>query len=271
MRTVLYRRWAPAQSPVKIEFTPKVLHDIRAASRGNQDRGYLFGKRRGNEVRVFAAIREPQADDPRITNLEPVGTYASRVRGDVFLTDDDLEQAARVAEGVVLVVAGKRAGFFTRELDGSMQAVRSYEEFAVADVAAERESPTALTKPGRDKRWRHPAVPPMRAWKAALAATVVLAGPAIAFAYLQPRMIMPPIEMSVTESNGQLVIAWDPGALTQGGHLNISEGDMLTSIPLAAYGSGITYLAQTRDVEMRLTAGSRSGTLHWQSSRPVLH
>ncbi len=271
MRTILYRRWAPPQSFVKVEFTPEVLHDVRANSRHNQDRGYLFGKRRGNEVRVLVAIREPQQNDPRIANLEPVGTYASRVRGEVFLTDDDLEQAGRIPEGIVLVVAGKRAGFFTRELDGSMQAVRSYEEFAVAAVAAEPESPDALTKPGRDKRWRHPALPPMRAWKAALAACVVLAGPAMAYAYLQPRMTMPPIEMTVREKDGQLVIAWDPSALSQGGRLNISEGDMLTSIPLAAYGGGITYLTQARDVEVRLTAGSRAGTLHWRSSRPVLH
>jgi hypothetical protein len=271
MRTVLYRRWAPAQSYVKVEFTPEVLHDVRANSRGNQDRGYLFGKRRGNEVRVLAAIRDPQQDDPRIANLEPVGTYASRVRGEVFLTDDDLEQAARVAEGVVLVVAGKRAGFFTREFDGSVLAVRSYEEFAVADVAAEAESPDALSKPGREKRWRHPALPPMKAWKAALAACVLLAGPGMAYAYLQPRMTMPPIEMSVREADGQLVIAWDPTALAQGGHLNISEGDILTSIPLAAHGSGITYLTQARDVEVRLTAGGRTGALHWRSTRPQLH
>ncbi len=271
MRTILYRRWAPPQSFVKIEFTPEVLHEVRGNTRANQDRGYLFGKRRGNEVRVLAAIREPQQNDPRLAHLEPVGTYASRVRGEVFLTDDDLEQSSRVSDGIVLVVAGKRAGFFTREQDGSMQAVRSYEEFAVADAAAESVSADALTKPGREKRLRHPALPPINAWKAALAASVLLAAPAMAYAYLEPRMRMLPIEMSVHESNGQLMIAWDPAILAQGGHLRISEGDIQTSILLAAFGSGITYLAQTDDVEVRLTAGGRAGALHWRSSRPHLH
>jgi hypothetical protein len=271
MRTVLYRRWAPPKSLVKIEFTPEVLHDIRANSRGNQDRGYLFGKCRGNEVRVLAALRAPQQNDSRLAHLEPVGTYASRARGEVFLTDDDLEQASRLPQGVVLVVAGKRAGFFTRELDGSMLAVRSYEEFAVADVAAEAVSPEVLTKPGRPGRWRHPALPPPRAWRAALAASVVLAGPVMVYAYLQPRMRLPPIEMSVRENNGQLVIGWDPNALSQGGHVNISEGDIQTSISLAAFGSGITYLPQTSDVEVRLSAGGRAGALHWRSSHPQLH
>jgi hypothetical protein len=93
----------------------------------------------------------------------------------------------------------------------------------------------------------------------------------MAYAYLQPRMRLLPIEMSVRENNGQLVIGWDPNALSQGGYVNISEGDIQTSISLAAFGSGITYLPQTSDVEVRLSAGGRAGALHWRSSHPQLH
>lgn len=270
MRTILYRRWAPAQSSVKIEFTPEVLREVRAGCRRPPDRGYLFGKRRGNEVQVVAAIREPKADDPRVAQLEPVGTYASRVRGEVFLTDDDLEQSSRVPDGVVLVVAGRRAGFFTREPDGSMQGVRSHEEFAVADAASEFALHSPVPKLSLEKRWRL-AKPPMGAWKSVLAACALVAVPALGYAYLQPRVNLPPIEVSARESNGQLVIAWDPNALPHGGHLTIAEGDLHTSIPLAAHGSGITYLPESSDVQVRLTAGDRAGAVHWRSSRPQLH
>jgi hypothetical protein len=270
MRTILYRRWAPAQSTVQIEFTPEVVREVRAGSRRAPDRGYLFGKRRGNEVQILAAIREPKADDPRVAQLEPVGTYAARARGEVFLTDDDLEQSGRVPDGVVLVIAGRRCGFFTRELDGSMQAVRSYEEFAVADAGSEFTSAKVLTIPGHEKRWK-PAQPRTGAWKTAFVASLVLALPAMALAYLQPHVALPPIEMSVRENNGQLVIAWDPNALAKGGHLNIDEGDLHTSIPLAAFGSGVTYLAQSSDVQVRLTAGDRAGAVHWRTSLPQLH
>ncbi|MEI9812762.1 MAG: hypothetical protein WDO18_08855 [Acidobacteriota bacterium] len=267
MRTVFYRRWAPAKSAVKIEFMPDVLHDIRAEARGHHDRGYLFGKHGGNEVRVLAAIRAPQENDPRVTQMEPVGIYISRSRGEIFLTDEDLEQAETVPDGIILVVAGSRAGFFSWESDGTMQAVRSHEEFTVADAAAYPESPQPLLKLPRAHAWRHPGLPPVSFWKVALGIGAMLAGPATALTYLQPRMTLPPIEMSLRETNGQLLIAWDPKMLPDGGHLNISEGDMQTSLPLGKYGSGITYMAQSGDVEIRLTAGQRTGAVHWRSAR----
>ena len=73
MVTVHYRRWCPPQSPLRIEFPPELLHDVRleerAAARAvsrlrwiprfnrvvNQSSGLLFGVRHEDEVRVLAA------------------------------------------------------------------------------------------------------------------------------------------------------------------------------------------------------------------------
>jgi hypothetical protein len=267
MRTILYRRWAPAASQVKIEFPPDLLHEIRAERRTDHDRGYLFGRRVGHELRVLVAIQRPQADDPRVQSLELVGMYASRVRGEIFLTDDDLAMLDRMPNGIALVIAGGRAGFFTREPNGAMQAVRSHEEFLISDAAPQREAPQGLTQPGTARWWRHPALPPVQAWQWALGAAAILAVPVGAATFLQPRMVKPVLDVSVRETNGQLVMHWDPQALASGGRLEIDDGQSRTVIALAAYVSGVTYEARTNDVDLRLTTPTRSGVVRWKSGR----
>ena len=267
MRTILYRRWAPAASSVKIEFPPDLLHEIRAERRTDHDRGYLFGRRVGNELRVLAAIHAPQADDPRVQTLELIGMYASRVRGEVFLTDDDLAVLDRVPNGVALVVAGARAGFFAREADGSIQAVRSHEEFLISDAAAQQDSRGPVHVSDVVRKWRHPALPPIRAWQWALSAAALLAVPLGAAGFLQPRVAKPHLDVSVHESDGQLVMHWDPQALDAGGRLEIEDGKQRTVIALAAYVGGVTYQLQTGDVDLRLTTPTRSSVVRWKSGR----
>lgn len=269
MQSILYRRWAPPASPVQIEFLPEVLREIRAEKRGGQDRGYLFGRRLGSEFRVEAAVRSPHASDPKLEGLEAVGVYVARARGEVFLTDADLEQVTRVPDGIALVVAGGRAGFFSREANGSIQAVRSHEEFLVAEAAPQAESPAVLQEPKMVRRWRHPAIGPVSAFKWAVAASLILAGPAMAVAFLQPRMETLPIEMTLRESEGQLIVSWDPALLAEGGHLEITEGELSKSLQLAARDGGVTYWTESGDVDIRLKAGGRTGMVHWRSSRRV--
>jgi hypothetical protein len=266
MRTILYRRWAPAASQVKIEFPPDLLHEIRAERRTDHDRGYLFGRRVGNELRVLVAIQRPQADDPRVQSLEPLGMYVSRVRGEIFLTDDDLAMLDRIPSGIALVIAGGRAGFFTPEPNGAMQAVRSHEEFLLADAAPQRDA-SQLSSVPPVRWWRHPALAPVQAWKWALGAVAVLALPVGAGTFLQLRMAKPHLDVSVRESNGQLVMHWDPQALASGGRLEIQDGQARTVIALAAYVSGVTYETQTNDVDLRLTTPTRAGVVRWKSSR----
>lgn len=267
MRTVLYRRWAPAASPIRIEFASDVLHEIRAEQRGEHDRGYLFGRRSGVEVRILRAVREPYRDDPRIQGMEPLGVYSARPRGAVFLTDDDLAFLARIPDGLALVVAGVRAGFFVREQDGSLQAVRSHEEFSVAEAAPQAEAPAALTVPTMPAWLRHPALPPVRTWQWIAGAAAVLALPLGAATFLQPQMQQPMVEMNVHESNGQLVMRWDPQALRSGGRLEIEDGKQRVVLALAAYVGEVTYATGSSDVDVRLTTPTRSSVVHWKSGR----
>jgi hypothetical protein len=262
MRTVLYRRWAPAKSAVKIEFPPDIIHDIRAQSVSDHDRGYLFGYREANEVRISTAIRTPQAGDPRTHGTVPVGVYIVRARGEVFLTDADLEQMDRVPDGIALVIAGGRAGFFARAADGTMQTVRSHEEFLVASAATQAEP---LVRPSAIP----PAfVPPPNLWKWALGVAGLLGGPVAALAFLQPMMRTAPIELTLREARGQLVIQWDPSATAlPGGLLEITEAEGRTVLPVAAGSSSATYSARSGDVEIRLSTDERSGRVHWTAAR----
>jgi hypothetical protein len=267
MRTILYRRWAPPASPVRIEFPPELLHQIRAESLQPQDRGCLFGRHQGRELRVLAAVRHPHAGDPRIQGLELVGAYVSRPRGEVFLTDADLEHLDSMSGLVSLVVAGSRAGFFPREDDGSLRAVRSYEEFAVADAAAEPE-PGALPPPSMPRQWRHPAIPPAAAWKWALAAAVLVAVPVGAQRYLAEHARLSPLDLSVRELNGQLLIRWELGAISEhGARLEINDSGTRTVLHVAPGTSSATYTLRSGDVEVRLNADRRTGAARWASGK----
>src|ERR1041385_8222992 len=104
MVTVHYRRWCPPKSPLRIEFPPALLHDIRregdqpatpVALRWrplfnravSQSSGLLFGVRHRDEVRVLAATADTESAP---AGLSPVGIFVWRERGEVFLTDHDL-------------------------------------------------------------------------------------------------------------------------------------------------------------------------------------
>jgi hypothetical protein len=60
-----------------------------------------------------------------------VAFYILRKQGEVFLTEANtaLFGWSNVAAG--LVIAGRKAGFFVRGFDGSLQAVSSFEESSV--------------------------------------------------------------------------------------------------------------------------------------------
>jgi hypothetical protein len=279
MVTVHYRRWCPPQSPLRIEFPPELLHDVRleAAQRERrlplrwiprlnravtQSSGLLFGTRRDDEVRILA-IRAAE-------NLEPVGTFVCRERGEVFLTDDDLASFERHHAALALVVAGGKAGFFVRESDGSVQAIRSHEEFRVADAA-----PRAV--PPRTDLPADSATPPPREWwqvrlrwKRIGACVAMLLLPAAgAFAYLRPLLPYMPIALTMRDEAGQLVIGWNARALPAGSRLEIQDGSERTILMLPANASSATYGRQGNDVQVRLSTDIRTGGAHWQAARFV--
>jgi hypothetical protein len=178
----------------------------------------------------------------------------------VFLTDDDLGLFESTKGLVALVVAGGRAGFFVREEDGSVQAIRSHEEFLVANVAT---TPTPEAAPER------PVVPPKRALKRAMTGTGLLCVPVAVLAYLQPLLPQPPISLAVREDAGQLVVGWNAHLKTDGGLIEITDGPDRTSVPLAPDQTSVTYAQHAGDVQIRLVAGTREGSAHWSASHYV--
>jgi hypothetical protein len=278
MVTVHYRRWCPPQSPLRIEFPPELLHDVRLKrplpARSvplrwiprfnrvvNQSSGLLFGVRHEDEVRVLAA----SADDASPDGLTPVGIFVCRARGEVFLTDDDLASFEKHQGVLALVIAGGQAGFFVREPDGSVQGIRSHEEFKVADAAAHPVSSGTATAelPAPAPSWWQAR----QGWKRAVASAGLLAVPVGAFAYLRPLLPHLPIALALREEAGQLVIGWNAGALMEGSRLEIDDGSERTILLLPADTSSATYGPHGSDVEVRLTTATRMGGAHWEAAR----
>jgi len=282
MVTVQYRRWCPPQSPLRIEFLPELLHDVRLEGGTrperrlplrwiprvnrvvNQSSGLLFGLRHNDEVRVLTARADQSDSTPG--GLSPLGIFVCRARGEVFLTDDDLASFESHQGVLALVIAGGRAGFFVREPDGSVQAIRSHEEFKVADAAsrpsAETSAAAELPTPPIREWWQVRVV-----WRRVAACAAFLAVPAGAFAYLRPFLPHMPIALAIREEAGQLVIGWNAGALAEGSRLEIQDGSERTILMLPASASSATYGLQGNNVEVRLSTGTRMGGAHWEAAR----
>jgi len=95
--------------------------------------------------------------DAHLLGLEKIGIFVRRAEGEVFLTEADLERFEGQRAAVALVVAGNRAGFFVRQADGSIQTIRSHEEFTFSppeptsadSMPAEMVSPPAVVPDAR--------------------------------------------------------------------------------------------------------------------------
>ena len=128
-----YQVWSTPQSPLRIEYSAELLRQVRLRRSSGDRHGLLYGRRQDSLVRLLAARRAAHPRDVRLSGLEQVGVFAVRSRGDVFLTEQDLEFAERNKAEITLVLAGRQGGFFVPEKDGSIQAIRSHQEFAVPD------------------------------------------------------------------------------------------------------------------------------------------
>jgi hypothetical protein len=290
MNTVQYLRWNPLSSPLRIEFAPDLLPSLRPQCERADVTGVLYGIRRGREVRLLAAgsSGEGEAGPP---GMEPVGIYVWRVRGEVFLTESELELFEKRDAAVALVVAGARAGFFVREFNGSIQTVRSYEEFFVRRIGTDAhtrstsgaqappEVPVATklipdgppqtrtdsrissrinprTKPGIDPRIkpRISSRPVKRAWPNA--GLVLLAAlPVAALAYLHPVFPQSPTASQATRA---LQVHEEDGQLHiswkrgEPAILEIAEGNERTSVPVRPDQASATYVPQSGEVEIGL-------------------
>jgi hypothetical protein len=241
-----YRVWAPTESSVRVEYSMEVL---REAAR--HERGVLYGIRDGASVRVVAARRDQAGQDPRLSKLELLGTFACRARGEVFLTELNLEHLERTGGSLALVVAGTNAGFFVYEPDGAIQTIQSYQEFAPFD-----RTPVSvrMPKPRPDRR---------NLW-ISLACLTVLAIPVIAPAFPRGR----PLALSVREESSELRISWASHAFPSA-RLEISDGADQTWIPVPSDLSSATYVPRTAEVNIRLIAGTRSESAHFVGMDPM--
>jgi len=208
------RTWAPPESPFRIEYSPALLRELRISNSGVDSFGVLYGVRHGQTISLVAARGRP--------GLDPLGIFATRVRGQVFLTEEDLERFEKADACVALVISGEKGGFFVRDSAGSIEAVRSYEEFSING---------------------QPEIVPVKVIKRTWAwAWCLLLLPLL---YFIPRHTQPPLALTLRENLGQLSISWNvPVRAT----LLIVDGSDRTSISINPGASTVTYARRSSDV-----------------------
>jgi proteasome lid subunit RPN8/RPN11 len=165
--------WKAPQCPFEIEYSVRVLDDIRLAvvdaffslPRGGAEiGGILLGRHLKGRIEIedYVALDCEHASGPSFAlsvrdqdrlvellaaeknpdRLKPVGWYHSHTRSEVFLSEADQDLHNRYFPEpwqVALVLKPHtfhptRAGFFFREPDGSMHGTASYREFALAPL-----------------------------------------------------------------------------------------------------------------------------------------
>jgi hypothetical protein len=256
MRDIQYRRWAPAGSPLNIEFPAELLHELGA----DDTSGILYGWRRGREVRAIALDAEAGDGAESGEELEKVGVYVSRIRGEVFLTESDLAFLTEQSSELALVVAGGQAGFFVCESDGSIQTVRSHEEFSTGRVSPEAwASSSPVWLPPVPARLRSG----VRAGAIALCLFPVVALAAVA---VFPQRVATPWKIEVHETDRQLRISWQPA---QNAVLTIDDTGGRVSIPVYADQSTVTYVPRGAEVDVSLAGVDSSNRLRRVSTHYV--
>jgi hypothetical protein len=265
MNNVQYRTWAPPESPIRIEYSAQVLQEVRLESKHGDAGGVLFGVRHGNELRVLAARSLVDERDPRLAGLDPVGIFAVRTRGEIFLTESDLErfEEFKVSGAVALVVSGARGGFFVRETGGSVLAIKSYLEFPVPEGPPE----TALVhtpQPTPDEGENHSPARLLTLTWIGLGALAVFTIFVVMQSELKSR---PPLGLTVRAADGQLRIAWNLAVSAGRGQLEIRDGARQTTIPMSASLAGATYIPSGGDVEVRLVVSEGGSQSRLETAR----
>jgi proteasome lid subunit RPN8/RPN11 len=283
--------WAAAESPLTIEYSLVVIEEIRHVvtegfqrlSRGGLEvGGVLYGTQEGSAVRIQAmreivcehargpsfllsdndraALTEQLArgqEDHRLEGMVAVGWFLSHTRGEITLTESDLETFNAFFPApwqITLVIRpGRtgfmRAGFFVREGDGAVKSERSYLDFSFPDRPAAPDRPPRDRGAPGDRRNALPHDAPPHAMRSAPydvplfgqpsasipqylpypetrrkwpwgVIAVVLTVAVLAILGLRlfaPRPAPEPISLSVAERDGQLQIEWNHSSRTISG------------------------------------------------------
>ena len=202
--------WAPPESPFRVEYSPALLREVHLSNGVVDAFGVLYGVRHGHTIRLIATRGR--------AGLEPLGVFASRARGKVFLTEEDLERFDKAEACVAMVVSGGIGGFFVRDEAGSIETVRSYQEFPISGPIA-------------------PVAPKKRKW----AWTLCL--PLLLLFFYRPHH--PTLALTVRETAGQLKISWNiPTTQT----LTILDGGERTYASISPGQKTATYARRSGDV-----------------------
>jgi hypothetical protein len=218
------RTWHPPESPWRIDFPedlPRRLHP------GTE--GLLYGHVDGSTIQIMSSNARQIGSSESGGN--PVGIYISRARGEVFLTDSDMARFQESGVAAALVVTGEKAGFFVQSSDGSLQSIRSFEEFSVPHARSRGVRIVAGHKG-------------IFATAFLLLTVVALAG--IAYS----RHPVPPAGLTVLQKGDQLLISWRPGRPVL---LEIFDSGQITSFRFPADQSATTYIRRGGDVRVKLT------------------
>ncbi len=218
------RVWSPRRATLRIEYSLNLLAELalrHGEIEGQENtHGVLYGTRSAGIVRILAVRPVP--------GLEPLGVFAARVRGEVFLTEEDLErletlenQTNQNPAAIALVIAGNTGGFFVREPDGSMQTIQSFQEF-----------PIRLSAPK--------TAGSMKAWLSLAIASAALVVTALAW---------PSRAFTIQEHDGQMQIVLR-GAVTRGARLEIVDGASHRSIPITPSLTSVVYTPATHEVHI---------------------
>jgi hypothetical protein len=308
MQTVQYQRWNPPQSPVRVEFPPQLPSEVALEPAG-ETRGSLYGLQHGGEIRVLVARSEAgglpargRARDEHLVGLEKIGIFVRRARGEVFLAESDLERFEGQRAAVALVIAGDRAGFFVRQADGSIQTIRSHEEFtftpgepllaehmpvetaglstqALVPYASPTSQGSLASSPRRSASKSLPAQPrTARRAKAKTpswprAAAVLLAIPLAGLAYFGPlssTSSSAPVQLRLKQVDDAVAISWNPSAAPRGARLEILDGLDGTKVDVRPDQSSLSYAPHSRNLEVRMTAGSVEGAAPLDSASLAL-
>jgi hypothetical protein len=191
------------------------MREVRMAGALIDAFGVLYGVRHGETIRLVATRGR--------AGLDPLGIFASRVRGHVFLTEEDLERFEKADACVALVTSGDSGGFFVRNVGGSIETVRSYEEFSLNAPASPVPKPFV-----KKSRWH---------WAASALLLPLL--------YFVPRRPPPVLALHLNEGAGQLHISWN---VPTDAKLTIIDGAHRTSVDITREQTGITYARRSGDV-----------------------
>jgi hypothetical protein len=171
----------------------------------------------------------------RQAGLEPLGAFTSRLRGEVFLTEEDLQRFDNVPACAMLVISGESAGFFVRDRTGTIGAVCSYQEVAAAESAPRADPPEVVG-----------AVRPKRPWARIIASAFLgVATMLLAVMSLPRGKSQSPSGANLREYHGQLRISW---IATSQRVLTIVDGGERISLAIAPGQSSLTYARRSGDV-----------------------